>query len=179
MPTPISNYINVSSESALVRAVKRCIKYGPTALDFETTSLVPKEGRVRLVSLCNNKSRYLVDFDKITGGFRKTAKLFKGGEWVVFNAGFENRWFIDAGVRVDCLDVGNLRRAILGGGGYSLKQIALWDLDEDVDKGEQSSDWSANKLSRSQLDYAYKDADITWRLWKYWADQADEGRWMG
>ena len=99
IPTP--NYTSVSSEDALVRAVVKCRKEGPTALDFETTSLAPKDGRVRLVSLCNDKCHYLVDFDKIPGGFRAVAKLFEGGSWISFNAGFENRWFYDAGSKVD------------------------------------------------------------------------------
>jgi len=169
----------VSTTIALEKALKRCKKVGATALDFETTCLVPKEGRARLVSLCNDKCHYLVDFDGIKGGFRKVAKLFKGGQWIVFNAGFENRWFLDAGVRVDCLDVGNLRRAILGGGAYSLKQLLLWDLEHNMDKEEQVSNWSAKKLTKSQKDYAYGDAHWTWELWKYWAQQSDEGRWSG
>jgi len=105
--------------------------------------------------------------------------LFEGGDWVVFNAGFELRFFMDAGVEPSCLDVGNLRRAIRGGGNFSLKKIALWDIEVDMSKEQQTSDWSAKVLSKEQLDYAYLDADITWRLWCYWAQQADEGRWSG
>ena len=173
------DYTIVSTEPALERAIKKCIKKGPTALDFETTSLVPSEGRARLVSLCNDSCHYLVDFDGIRGGFRAVAKLFEGGQWVCFNAGFEDRWFMDARSKVHCLDVANLRRAILGGGNFSLKQAVLWDLDEDMSKEEQASDWALDTLTQSQLDYAYKDADVTWRLWGYWAAQADGGRWMG
>jgi DNA polymerase-1 len=161
------------------RAIKRCIKTGLTALDFETTGLVAKECRARLVTLCNDKCRYLIDFDKFPGGFRRVAHLFKDGQWVVFNASFENSFFADAGVNINCLDVGNLRRAILGGGGYSLKQVLAWDLDHQMDKEEQVSDWGAKRLSKKQLDYAYSDAHWTWALWKYWAEQADPGRWMG
>jgi DNA polymerase-1 len=179
MTSPTLKYTMVSTRAALEKAVKRCIKIGPTALDFETTCLVPAEGRARLVSLCNDKCHYLVDFDKIKGGFRKVAHLFKDGQWVVFNAGFENRFFLDADVKVDCLDVGNLRRATLGGGNFSLKQVLLWDLDHAMDKEEQASDWGATVLTKSQLDYAYGDAHWTWQLWLYWARQADEGRWMG
>jgi len=167
----------VSSKAGLARAVKHCKKHGVTALDFETTSLSPEDGRVRLVSLCNDRCGYLVDFDKVRGGFRGTAHLFEGGDWVVFNAGFELRFFMDAGAEPSCLDVGNLRRAIQGGGNFSLKQIALWDIEVDMSKEQQTSDWGAKVLSREQLDYAYLDADTTWRLWCHWAQQADAGRW--
>jgi len=169
----------VSTKAALKKALARCRKQPTTALDFETTSLAPEDGRVRLVSLCNDKASYLVDFDKMKGGFRAVAHMFKGGQWVVFNAGFENRWFMDAGLSINCLDVANLRRAILGGGGYSLKQVVLWDLEIDMSKQQQASDWGAKHLSQEQLDYAYIDADVTWQLWNYWAKQADGERWMG
>jgi len=178
--TNTPKYEMVSTYNALKRTITRCIKEGETALDFETTSLDPNDGRVRLVSLCNKKISALVDFDQIKGGFAKCAKLFEGGDWVVFNAGFELRWFTYAECpHTSCLDVGNLRRAILGGGNFALKNIVLWDLDIQMSKEEQRSDWSALDLTQSQLDYAYLDADLTWRLWRYWADQADEGHWRG
>jgi len=69
----------------------------PCALDFETTSLRPSDGRVRLVSLYDGVEGALVDFDAITGGFEGCALLFHQGEWIVFNSGFELRWFIAAG----------------------------------------------------------------------------------
>jgi DNA polymerase I len=172
-------YEMVSSYRALQSVVRRCKKEGHTALDFETTSLVPAEGRVRLVSLCNKKVHALVDFDRIKGGFRKCAKLFEGGTWIVFYSGFEKRWFMDAGADVACPDVGYLRRAILGGGKFKLMNIALWDLGIDMSKEEQVSDWGAKVLTQSQLDYAYFDADVTWQLWRHWADQADAGHWDG
>lgn len=173
-------YEMVSSYRALQNVIRRCKKEGETALDFETTSLYADEGRVRLVSLCNRRVFALVDFDQIRGGFKKCAQLFEGNDWIVFNAGFELRWFMAAGSPdVRCLDVGYLRRAILGGGSYRLAQIALWDIEVDMSKAEQASNWAAKELTQSQLDYAYFDADVTWRLWRYWADQADEGQWAG
>jgi DNA polymerase I len=176
--TNTPKYLMVSSKASLTRVLKRCVDEGPTALDFETTSLVPSEGRVRLVSLCNDKVHALVDFDRIKGGFRAVAKLFHDGEWIVFNRGFEQRWFNDAGCPATrCRDVGNLRKAILGGGNYKLAQLLAWDLDIPMDKTEQTSDWGAKKLRQEQLDYAYLDADRTWRLWQHWSDQADQGHW--
>jgi DNA polymerase-1 len=177
MASSTLKYIKVSTKDGLKRAVRHCKKTGLTALDFETTSLAPEDGRVRLVSLCNAKCHYLVDFAGMRGGFRAVAKLFEGGRWICFHSMFEDRWFMDAGTDVHCLDVGHLRRAILGGGGFSLKSIVLWDLGIVMDKEEQLSDWSAKQLTQSQLDYAYLDADLTWQLWEYWSRQADEGRW--
>ena len=139
------NYQMVSTLRGLKQVLKRC--QSPTALDFETTSLAPADGRVRLVSLCDDRVHALVDFDKIKGGFRAVARLFEGKQWVVFYSGFELRWFMDAEAEVKCLDVGHLRRAI--------------------------------RLTQSQLDYAYLDADVTWRLWKKWESRADERQMVG
>ena len=179
-----SKYQMVSSKAALRKVIRQIRDTKQwCALDFETTSLVPAEGRVRLVSLHNKKVSALVDFDKIKGGFRAVAKLFDGKDglrWVVFNRGFEQRWFIDAGAPdVPCVDLANLRRSKLGGGGYSLANIALWDLGIELDKEEQASNWDAPKLTKKQLDYAMDDAIITWKLWDKWWKETDAGHHRG
>jgi DNA polymerase I-like protein with 3'-5' exonuclease and polymerase domains len=148
---------------------------GMCALDFETTSLRPADGKVRLVSLYNGQHGALVDFDPIPGGFRACASMFEKGQWIVFNAGFELRWFIDAGApEVACRDVGYLRRAIMGGGQFALKQLISWDLGREMDKTEQASDWSNPDLTDRQLEYAYNDALETWDLYLHWYDRADQ-----
>jgi DNA polymerase I len=145
------------------------------ALDFETTSLRPQDGRVRLVSLFDGTRGAVVDFDALRGGFEACAGMFSRGEWIVFNSGFELRWFIAAGCpKTRCRDVGFLRRAILGGGRYSLKQVVAWDLNRDMDKTEQTSNWAAPELTQSQLDYAFKDAVDTWDLFQHWYDRSDD-----
>lgn len=176
----IPQYELITTELDLQRALSYC--RGPTALDFETTSLVPREGKVRLVSLCNDDKKFLVDFDKF-GPFRKYADRFTG-HWVVFNAGFEARWFIDAGcdklkTPPIFMDVGNLRRAIIGGGVFTLAQLVDWDLDIQMSKEQQLSNWAAPNLSQEQLDYAYFDAEVTWQLWKHWEAEADDRHFEG
>ena len=148
---------------------------GMCALDFETTSLRPADGKVRLVSLYNGQHGALVDFDPIPGGFRACASMFEKGQWIAFNAGFELRWFIAAGSpEVACRDAGYLRRAIMGGGQYALKQLIAWDLGREMDKTEQASNWSDPDLTDSQLEYAYNDALETWDLFQHWYDRADQ-----
>ena len=170
------NYQLVSTKTGLEKLLSRCS--GAAALDFETTALRPEHGRVRLVSLSNDQVNAVVDFDRIRGGFKAVAKLFEiDCDWVVFHAGFELRWFLAAGAKPSCIDVGYLRRAILGGGGYSLAKCVQWDLNIDMAKELQTSNWNAKRLTKEQLDYAYLDAKLTWQLWDYWSLQADEGRW--
>jgi len=171
-------YAILSTKKALTTAIAALARSGPAALDFETTSLYPKHGKVRLVTLANKSRRYLVDFNRIRGGFKACAHLFEArGIWVVFNAGFELSWFHDAGTAPVIWDVAYIRKAILGGGSYSLKQLVLWDLDIEMNKEEQRSDWSVKKLTKSQLDYAMDDSVHTWSLYEHWSAQCDEGRW--
>jgi DNA polymerase-1 len=178
VPISIPPYTLVSSRRDLTSALA-ALKAGEYGLDFETTALRPSEGRVRLVSLHSNRGSYLVDFDRMRGGFAGAAGLFVGrGQPIVFNAGFEQRWF-DAATggpaagKVVCWDVGNLRRAVLGGGAFSLKKIVEYDLKIEMDKTEQASNWDANELTQEQLDYAFLDAYLTWKLWLHWHAEAD------
>lgn len=166
-------YDLITDKAALRRALALCAK--ATALDFETTALRPADGRVRLAQLRNEAVRCIIDFDQISGGFAGCAKLFEGlGPWVVFNSGFEMRWFLAAGASPDIVDVGHLRRARMGGGRFSLADMVLWDLDKTLAKDEQVSNWAAPELTQSQLDYAIRDADVTFELWEYWKERTTE-----
>lgn len=172
-----SKYSRITTKAQLIRAIKAAGPY--CALDFETTSLDPAHGRVRLVSLCSHKVRCVVDFDRIKGGFRAVAHLFETKTaWLVFNAGFELRWFLNAAACPDILDIQNMRRAVIGGSSLSLKLMAKFDLDEDISKDEQASDWGAKTLTDSQWDYAFDDADVTWRLYRYWDEKMDTQHWQ-
>ena len=147
---------------------------GEAALDFETTAFVPEEGRVRLVQVCSDDGWWVVDFDQL-GGFRSVAHWFADARWIVFNAGFEQRWFMDAtDDPVTCFDVALLRTAVEGGGHFSLAKALLWDYKHEMPKDEQASDWGAAELTKSQLDYAADDALWTWRLWQLWRGRADD-----
>ena len=166
-------YDLILDKAALRRALALC--QTATALDFETTSLRPVDGRVRLAQLRNETVRCIIDFDQIPGGFAACAKLFEGlGPWVVFNSGFEMRWFLAAGASPDIVDVGHLRRARMGGGRFSLADMVLWDLEQKLEKTEQVSNWAAPELSPSQLDYAIRDADVTFELWEHWKAKTTE-----
>jgi len=166
-------YELITTRAALQRAFLKCET--ATALDFETTSLRPSDGRVRLAQLRNDEVRCVIDFDQIPGGFAACAGLFVGpGPWVVFYSGFELRWFIAAGATPDIVDVGHLRRARMGGGRFSLADMVLWDLEQKLAKDEQVSNWAAPELSVSQLEYAIRDADVTFELWEYWKAKTTE-----
>lgn len=162
-----SEYIRITTAAQLKKALRGAGRY--CALDFETTALDPAYGRVRLVSLCSATLSCVVDFDRIRGGFAAVAHLFETDTtWIVFNSMFENLWFYYVNAAPKVFDVRFCRNAVLGGGTLSLKNMAKWDLDIDIDKEEQASDWSRKKLTEEQWDYAFADAEVTWQLYMYW-----------
>lgn len=169
-------YDFIATRSAARRAILAARDAETCALDFETTSLSPADGRVRTVNLCCPAVRCVIDFDKV-GGFSRYAKLFEGGSWIVFNSTFEGRWFQACGVTPALLDVGHLRRAVMGGGRFSLATMALWDLEVTMVKEEQGGDWSRPVLTQAQLDYAFFDGAVTWGLWRHWCQRAEAGHW--
>lgn len=171
-----SPYTLIKSKTALLKLL-RALDGGEAALDIETTSLAPADGRVRLVQIVNNDGAWIIDFDRIKGGFNAYAKEFERDiDWIVFYSGFEMRWFRAAGATPHIFDVQNQRKAVLGGGRYSLARMADLDLGVTMNKEQQTSDWSAKTLTQEQLDYAILDAQITWELWLYWGEQMDDGQ---
>lgn len=144
------------------------------ALDFETTGLDPQYARVRLSCIYHPEHGiYLLDHD-FCGKFTDLAPLMLGPMWAVYNAKFEVRWFdYIKSIRnqVDLIDVDFLAKAKRGGSHSSLKVMAKRDLKIDLDKEEQLSDWSAPRLSHSQLCYAAMDALVTYKIYEHWIEQ--------
>jgi len=147
---------------------------GVAALDFETTSFTPQTGEVRLAQVCNKDVYAVIDFFAI-GGFASVAEWFEDAAWIVFHAGFELRWFQYAGANPTCWDVGHLRRAIEGGGHFTLKKLVGWELGIEMSKEQQASNWSAPELSDEQLLYAARDALYTWDAWEKLKKRSDAG----
>jgi len=161
------------------------------ALDFETTGLFPEErglkqhmgARVRTTNLSwEDGKAYVLDHDYCGSFYSLVDDIIEARpEYYVFHAPFETRWF-DAfcdEVKVKIIDVANMRKAVQGGGPLSLKIMAKWDLDYTMEKEEQLSDWSAERLSIKQFSYAGRDAIITKQLADLWNKQMVNGHWEG
>jgi DNA polymerase I-like protein with 3'-5' exonuclease and polymerase domains len=151
------------------------------ALDFETTSLFPGEGEVRLTSICGPGVKLLLDH-KFCGQFFQFAdRLAAHCGWAVFNSLFEGDWF-DSNCEeneVVLYDVGHMRRAKMGGGPLSLKIQAKKDLNIELVKDEQNSRWSDPNLTESQLVYAMFDSVVTFALWEKWIEELSPEQWRG
>lgn len=166
----------ITTIKAAEKVIRKIAKSGVIhALDFETTGLDFEKDRCTVVSLAGPAWSGVIHLERL-GGFKALAPIIGPLRWWVFYAGFEGRWFLKDGITVPlCLDVGNMRRAILGGGHFNLVNLCKWDLKEDLDKTQQLSDWSKKTLDEDQIWYAYKDADVTYRLAVYYLMQSTPG----
>jgi DNA polymerase I-like protein with 3'-5' exonuclease and polymerase domains len=141
---------------------------GVAALDFEGWTIV------RLAQICNDDVWAVIDFgDRHGNWFGEVAHWFEDAAWIVFNSGHEKRYFAKYGAFPTCWDLANLRKAVEGGGHMSLKQLVGWELEIEMSKEEQGSDWDNGELTQSQLDYAAGDARHTWDAWQKLRGRAD------
>ena len=128
----------------------------------------------RLIQIYNDDVWAVIDFgDRHNNWFGEVAHWFEGAAWIVFNSGHEKRYFAKHGAFPTCWDLANLRKAVEGGGHMSLKQLVGWELEIEMSKEEQASDWDNGDLTQSQLDYAANDAKYTWQAWQKLRARAD------
>ena len=148
------------------------------ALDFETTALSPKIGEVRLSCFYDGDRAIIIDhFHCIP--FKDLLESFSiDTTYVVYNAKFETDW-IDyfSNSEFDILDVDFMAKVKLGGHPSSLARMAKRDLNVDLSKTLQTSDWSAPKLDKEQYTYGALDAVITWALFTYWDSELPDEQW--
>ena len=144
------------------------------AIDFETVGFSLDDEnvsnpRVRLTSICNDDVHFVIDHD-LLGPLSDYADHFKDVIWYAFYSKFEIVW-IDHACGHDLTDVRDvqfLKKAKFGGGPEKLVWMAKKDLDIDLDKDLQASDWSRTRLTEAQYLYSGLDSYVTWELVKHW-----------
>jgi len=176
--TSILVVTDISEAKELIRNI--CVG-GVVGMDFETVGLrsldSPEVNRVRLAQFWRDGDGFIVDLDCV-GGLSAIADVMEGGHFVVWNASFEMRWMQEAGCDVMCED-GMMAWAAISGATIGLDVASLALLDVKLDKQYQKSNWHG-ELSRGQLEYALKDAEVAWLLWNILNAQMEElGVWGG
>lgn len=148
------------------------------ALDLETTGLNPLINKVRLSCIYHPSIGIVLLDHFFCGSFADLAKEMLGPMWAVYNSKFEVRWFDQYEPnQVDLIDVDFLAKSHRGGYPSSLAMMCKRDLGVILDKEEQLSDWSQEKLTNSQLRYAGRDAYYTYLLYEHWITKlSTEGR---
>ncbi len=141
--------------------------------DTETTALDPFEGYIRLVQLSNGKDTKVIDLKPFMdkGDLKTLPELAPLREIlnapkpikVAHNAKFDAKWTrhhlgVDLSGIFDTLLASQLIAAGDQDRRHNLAAVAEFFLGVEMDKSEQVSDWSAEELSQSQIQYAAKDA---------------------
>ncbi len=143
--------------------------------DTETTALDPFDGVIRLVQLSDGKNTIVIDLKPFMDkGDLKTMPELSGLREllaadrpikIAHNAKFDAKWTLhhlgtELGGIFDTLLASQLIAAGDQDRRHNLAEVAGYFLGTELDKSEQVSDWSAEELSHSQIEYAAKDAAI-------------------
>lgn len=155
----------------------------PVALDIETypkeggSALDPFTSEIRLVQCYSGGDKaYVFDLHHIP------LSSFPSSIWkkpiVCHNALFELKHLLHRGCpleNVGCtMLMGFVLQGYSKGGDLSLKGLSKKYLGIELSKEEQLSDWSAGELSKSQIEYASKDAVVAYQLFQYLHQELSE-----
>ncbi len=179
-------YFELVNDAAGLRKACDELKAAPAlGFDVETTELEPYKGELRLVQLSDGQKTVVIDLRGFAGGARDKGQGTSGGELrtnpelsplrdllasdrqakIAHNAKFDTKWVrhhlgVEVGGVYDTYLASILIAAGEGDRRHGLADVVQFFLGRTLDKTEQVSDWSVNELSRSQLEYAARDAAI-------------------
>lgn len=163
----------ITDAETLTEACEKLSGYNSLGFDTETTDLDPFNGNIRLVQLSNGAETKVIDLKPFRekGDLRTLPELAPLRdllinpkiEKVAHNAKFDAKWVkhhlgVDVGGLFDTLLASQLIAAGDQDRRHNLAEVTSFFLGQELDKSEQVSDWSANELSHSQVEYAARDA---------------------
>ncbi len=163
----------INDEEGLAKALEEFKSEEYLGFDTETTALDPFDGYIRLVQLSNGKNTIVIDLKPFMDkGDIKTMPELEGLRKILsdekpikiaHNAKFDAKWTLhhlgtELGGIFDTLIASQLIAAGDQDRRHNLAEVTSFFLGTELDKSEQVSDWSADELSHSQIEYAAKDA---------------------
>lgn len=163
----------ITDGESLKEACEKLKEEDYLGFDTETTDLDPYDGYIRLVQLSNGKDTKVIDLKPFMekGDLKTLPELEPLREILVadkpikiaHNAKFDAKWTkhhlgVDLGGIFDTLLASQLIAAGDQDRRHNLGAVAEFFLGVEMDKSEQVSDWSADELSNSQIQYAANDA---------------------
>ena len=157
-----------------ISELKRLQTAHSLAFDTETLQLQPEEGKLRLIQLGSFSSRTIVvidcfelersDWNYLEEFFSSTNRY-----WLAHNAVFDLGWLQEHGIHPEgFVRCSMLASRLLTNGipqtKHGLDALAKRQLDMNISKEQQKSDWGAEYLSKEQLIYAAKDIEVLLEL---------------
>ena len=163
-------YFRLITDAASLKDACRELSSEPIlGFDTETTELDPYRGELRLVQLSGRKDTVVVDLRAFPNKAQlqplKDLLAAEAPRKIAHNAKFDAKWVgHHLGVEVGGIFDTYLASQLIAAGEserrHGLADVAQFFLGTEMDKAEQLSDWSAAELSRSQIEYAARDAAI-------------------
>ncbi|CAN5627468.1 bifunctional 3'-5' exonuclease/DNA polymerase [soil metagenome] len=165
----------VTDAEALKKACDELKSAEHLGFDVETTDLDPYRGDLRLMQLSDGKNTKVIDLKpfKARGDLRTSAELAPLRELlasnkqtkIAHNAKFDTKWTrhhlgTEVGGVYDTYLASILIAAGEGDRRHGLADVVQFFLGRTLDKSEQVSNWAADELSHSQIEYAARDAAI-------------------
>ena len=157
-----------------IQELKRLQTAHSIAFDTETLQLQPEEGKLRLIQLGCFSSRTIVvidcfelersDWNYLEDFFSNTKRY-----WLAHNAVFDIGWLQEHGIHLNgYVRCSMIASRLLTNGipqtKHGLDALAKRQLDIEVSKEQQKSNWGADILSKEQLIYAAKDIEVLLEL---------------
>ena len=159
----------VRSEADLVAAVVALMSEPVIGLDVETTLATRT---LCLLQIAGQHSTYLIDALEVSE-LAPLAQLLSSQRTtkVIHNAAFEREVLGRYGLAIepvtDTLDVSRRLRGAAANGGHSLRAVCAREFELELDKAEQTGNWTRRPLTESQVRYAALDAEILLRLFDH------------
>src|SRR5215210_2639358 len=164
MEKSLSGYKLITDAPDLVDIAETLEAAEAIGVDLETTSLSPRDGRVRLLQLATPDETFVVDVFEVRDLSPLREVLEEGPVKVLQNSKFDYAFLkSEHGISLSPIFDTMLAAQLLGGGdqgpSYSLEAVAERHAGISVDKSAQKEDWSG-KLSEAQIEYAARDAAV-------------------
>ena len=164
MEERLSGYALVTDASELAGIAKTLEDAEVVGVDIETTSLSPRDGRVRLLQLATPDETFVVDVFEARDLAPLKEVLEDGPVKALHNSKFDYAFLkAEHGITLSPIFDTMLAAQLLGGGdqgpSYALEAVAERYAGLEVDKSARMEDWSG-KLSEAQIEYAARDAAV-------------------
>lgn len=162
----------VTDSGGVKKAVEELRREKVLGFDTETTELDPYKGDLRLVQISTGRNTFVFDIKPFAeprenDGLAPLRELLADEkiEKVAHNAKFDMKWVRHhLGCEIDGIFDTYLASQLIAAGDserrHSLADVAQFFTGTELDKSEQISDWSADELTQSQLQYAARDAQV-------------------
>lgn len=141
----------------------------PDFADDAKAALDPYKSRARTLQVCMGDEVFVFDLNRVDV---HALSPIVARPWAGHNAAFDLSMLTHAGLECSVPDCTMLLANTLDNAVSSLRDLASKHLGIELDKGVRTTDWSGD-LSREQVEYAARDAWVTFRLHRLLGDQAE------